>query len=132
MNDPKDMVFYRKYRPQKISELDNEVVRENLTSIFSKKNSIHAFLFTGPKGLGKTSTARIVAKVINCVGRKDKSVVEPCNKCEQCVSITNGTNLDILEIDAASNRGIDEIRDLSNQGGQENIPALLMHAVPRC
>jgi DNA polymerase III subunit gamma/tau len=106
------MVFYRKYRPQKISELDNEVVRENLTSIFSKKNSFHAFLFTGPKGLGKTSAARIVAKVINCVGRKDKSDVEPCNKCEQCVSITNGSNLDILEIDAASNRGIDEIRDL--------------------
>lgn len=106
------MVFYRLYRPQKISELDSEVVRENLTSIFSKKSSIHAFLLTGPKGLGKTSTARIIAKVINCVGRKDKSTIEPCNKCEQCVSITNGSNLDILEIDGASNRGIDEIRDL--------------------
>jgi DNA polymerase-3 subunit gamma/tau len=106
------MVFYRLYRPQKISELDSEVVRENLMSIFSKKNSIHAFLLTGPKGLGKTSTARIIAKVINCVGRKDKSTIEPCNKCEQCVSITNGNNLDILEIDGASNRGIDEIRDL--------------------
>ena len=103
------MVFYRKYRPQKIDELDSVVVRENLTSIFSSKSSIHAFLFTGPKGLGKTSAARIVAKVINCTGRK---TFEPDNKCEQCVSITNGTNLDVLEIDGASNRGIDEIRDL--------------------
>ena len=106
------MVFYRKYRPQKIEELDNEAVRQSLYSIFSKGSFAHAFLFTGPKGLGKTSAARIVAKVINCVGRKDKSDVEPCNKCDQCVSITNGSNLDILEIDAASNRGIDEIRDL--------------------
>ncbi|MDP2585591.1 MAG: DNA polymerase III subunit gamma/tau, partial [Candidatus Levybacteria bacterium] len=92
----------------------------------------HAFLFTGPKGLGKTSTARIVAKVLNCEATTNekqlttdkkskvssqKSLVrsrgiEPCNKCDQCVSITNGTNLDILEIDGASNRGIDEIRDL--------------------
>lgn len=103
------MVFYRKYRPQKIDELDSESVRENLSSIFSSKSSIHAFLFTGPKGLGKTSAARIIAKVINCTGKKS---IEPDNKCEQCVSITNGTNLDVLEIDGASNRGIDEIRDL--------------------
>jgi DNA polymerase III subunit gamma/tau len=112
------MVFYRKYRPQKIDELDNEAVRENLASIFSKKNSIHAFLFTGSKGLGKTSAARIIAKVINCENlqrSKNKDLVssiEPCNKCEQCVLITNGSNLDVLEIDGASNRGIDEIRDL--------------------
>lgn len=103
------MVFYRKYRPQTITELDNEYVRETLHSVLSG-SSAHAFLFTGPKGLGKTSAARIVAKVINCEKRKDS--IEPCNKCSQCVSITNGTNLDILEIDAASNRGIDEIRDL--------------------
>ena len=103
------MVFYRKYRPQKIEDLDSDNVRERLTSIFSSKNIPHAFLFTGPKGLGKTSTARIIAKIVNC---EKLSGVEPCDKCNQCVSVTNGTNFDVLEIDAASNRGIDEIRDL--------------------
>lgn len=128
------MVFYRKYRSQTINELDIEAVRETLFSVLSKKDAIpHAFLFTGPKGLGKTSTARIIAKAVNCTGRskikdssfvkatadkqilnknEDKEQIEPCNQCEQCISITNGTNMDILEIDAASNRGIDEIRDL--------------------
>ncbi|MEX2007412.1 MAG: DNA polymerase III subunit gamma/tau [Candidatus Levyibacteriota bacterium] len=124
------MVFYRKYRPQKIEDLDSEQVRSKLFSVLSAKEISHAFLFTGPKGLGKTSTARIVAKIVNCTGRTsnkkqlttNKSEVssqkltvgsiEPCNKCEQCVSITEGRNFDVLEIDAASNRGIDEIRDL--------------------
>lgn len=124
------MVFYRKYRPQRIEDLDNGHVREVLTSVLSKEPP-HAFLFTGPKGLGKTSTARIVAKAINCeriekrkiaYSSKDKKLnakrytldanVEPCNQCDQCISITNGSNLDVMEIDAASNRGIDEIRDL--------------------
>lgn len=105
------MVFYRKYRPQTIAQLDSEAVREKLLSVLSSKSIPHAFLFTGPKGLGKTSTARIVAKALNCE-KKAAGAVEPCNKCDQCVSITNGTNFDVLEIDGASNRGIDEIRDL--------------------
>ena len=103
------MVFYRKYRPQTIAELDLVAVREKLSSILSAKELPHAFLFTGPKGLGKTSSARILAKAINCENKKG---FEPCNKCEACISITNGSNLDVIEIDAASNRGIDEIRDL--------------------
>src|SRR3990167_11069809 len=120
------MVFYRKYRPQTIEELDSKEVREKLTSILLRPSSFHALLFTGPKGLGKTSAARIVAKAVNCEKINDyskgkkmtpiksglKGSLEPCNKCHQCVSITNGTNIDILEIDGASNRGIDEIRDL--------------------
>ncbi len=124
------MVFYLKYRPTTIDELDNAGVRETLYSVLSG-DAQHAFLFIGPKGLGKTSAARIVAKVVNCEekskvkSQKSKAQVksqkfeaerfgevEPCNECEQCLSITNGTNMDVVEIDAASNRGIDEIRDL--------------------
>lgn len=117
------MVFYRTYRPQTIEELDSKEVREKLHNVLSSKSISHAFLFTGPKGLGKTSTARIVAKSLNCEkktrlhlpsqgdGGQAKGI-EPCNKCNQCISIANGTNLDVLEIDGASNRGIDEIRDL--------------------
>ena len=123
------MVIYRKYRPQKIDDLDSEEIRNGLQMVLQRgvltkgkqqdiKNPSyfpHAFLFTGPKGLGKTSTARIVAKVINCTGRSSKTDIEPCGKCEQCISITNGTNMDVLEIDGASNRGIDEIRDLRDK-----------------
>ncbi|MEK7559323.1 MAG: DNA polymerase III subunit gamma/tau [Patescibacteria group bacterium] len=109
------MVFYRKYRPQNIEELDSKSVREKLVSVLSKDDT-HAMLFTGPKGLGKTSTARIVAKILNCekLTEKDRKAgkLTPCNKCDQCISITNGSNIDVLEIDGASNRGIDEIRDL--------------------
>ena len=124
------MVFYRKYRPQKIDELDSQEIRDTLHDVFLGKSIPHAFLFTGPKGLGKTSTARIIAKILNCEkindysvrksGTKEKSSkedlknksIEPCNKCHQCTSITGGSNIDVLEIDGASNRGIDEIRDL--------------------
>lgn len=131
------MVFYRKYRPQTIDELDNEDVRKTLSSVLASPEPPHAFLFTGPKGLGKTSSARIVAKALNCErlaarklasgSKREKNAsdeklsakrdtlnadIEPCNECEMCISITQGTNMDILEIDAASNRGIDEMRDL--------------------
>ncbi|HSX09590.1 MAG TPA: DNA polymerase III subunit gamma/tau [Candidatus Saccharimonadales bacterium] len=110
------MVFYRKYRPQIIDDLDSTSVRETLAAVLS--NDVpHAFLFTGPKGLGKTSTARIVAKVVNCTTDKSKrkNGIEPCDVCDACTSIKNGTNIDILEIDAASNRGIDEIRELKEK-----------------
>lgn len=111
------MVYYLKYRPQTIDDLDSSAVRATLKSVLSGKDLPHAFLFTGPKGLGKTSSARIVAKIINCTAVKSKRTdgFEPCSECESCRSITSGSNLDILEIDAASNRGIDEIRELKEK-----------------
>jgi len=110
------MTFYLKYRPQRFDELDLEDVRNSLIKIISSNNIPHAFLFSGPKGTGKTSAARILAKAINCESASLKlrgsGEVEPCNQCSQCKSITRGENLDVIEIDAASHRGIDDVRML--------------------
>lgn len=103
------MTYYLKYRPQKIEDLDITAVRDSLTKIAESGEIPHALLFAGSKGTGKTSTARILAKVINCTERK---TFGPCNRCDSCVSTTNGTNMDVIEMDAASNRGIDDVRVL--------------------
>ena len=101
------MTLYLKYRPQTIDEIDITSVRTTLTNILKSGNIPHAFLFAGPRGTGKTSLARILAKAINC-----ESKSPPCNDCDICKSITNGNNIDVIEMDAASNRGIDDIRVL--------------------
>lgn len=104
------MTFYLKYRPQRLEDLDMTSVRETLQKIVASGNIPHAILFAGTKGTGKTSAARILAKIINCEEKNAKS--RPCNECDQCLSITKGTNIDVIELDAASNRGIDDIRIL--------------------
>ncbi|OGC97550.1 DNA polymerase III, subunit gamma and tau [Candidatus Amesbacteria bacterium RIFCSPLOWO2_02_FULL_48_11] len=112
------MTLYLKYRPQKVAELDLVSAREMLTNILSggKDKLPHAWLFSGPRGIGKTSAARILAKVVNCPhfaeASRGKEKNEPCNECEMCQAITGGSAVDVAEIDAASNRGIDEIREL--------------------
>lgn len=107
-----------KYRPQKLAELDHLSARQSLLKIFASGQIPHAFLFSGPKGIGKTSAARIVAKAVNCektLRQAQGKDFEPCGECSTCLSITRGVNLDVLEIDAASNRGIDDIRELRDK-----------------
>ncbi len=101
------MTLYLKYRPKNLDELDLPEVSESLKKIVNSGKIPHAFLFAGPKGTGKTSAARILAKIINCESKNP-----PCDKCEQCISITKGNNLDVIEMDAASHRGIDDVRVL--------------------
>ncbi|QQG41485.1 MAG: DNA polymerase III subunit gamma/tau [Candidatus Woesebacteria bacterium] len=113
------MTLYLKYRSNNLDELDLPEVRESLKKIVTSGQIPHAFLFAGPKGTGKTSAARILAKIINCeeVAKSEKLKVksyEPCDKCEQCISITKGNNLDVVEMDAASHRGIDDVRTLKD------------------
>ncbi|MEJ2306079.1 MAG: DNA polymerase III subunit gamma/tau, partial [candidate division WOR-3 bacterium] len=104
------LVLTRKYRPQNFDKvLGQPHVTRTLMSALAKGRVGHSYLFTGPRGVGKTSVARILAKAVNC----KKGIVEnPCNECENCIAITNCSSVDVIEIDGASNRGIDEIRSL--------------------
>jgi DNA polymerase-3 subunit gamma/tau len=104
------LVTARKWRPQIFGDVvGQEHITETLKNAIKNNRIAHAYLFTGPRGIGKTTTARIFAKAINCENPAD---AEPCNKCNMCLDIQNLQSMDIIEIDGASNRGIDEIRTL--------------------
>jgi len=105
-------VLARKYRPQKFSEvIGQEHVTHTLQNAIEQGRSAHGYIFSGHRGIGKTTVARILAMALNCRS-KDKPVAEPCGICESCTEIRAGNAVDVIEIDAATNRGIDEIREL--------------------
>lgn len=111
------MSYYLKYRPQQTKDLDIGAVRDFYAGILKSGKFSHAYLFSGPRGTGKTSSARILAKLLNCEEntesvRNGKPLVEPCGICDTCKRIVAGNSLAVIEMDAASNRGIDEIRAL--------------------
>ena len=104
-------VFYRKWRPQTLAEVvGQEQVTRTLLNALKSNRVAHAYLFCGPRGTGKTSTGRILAKAVNCLTANGQD--EPCNTCSMCRAITEGRALDVIEIDAASNTGVENIRDL--------------------
>jgi DNA polymerase-3 subunit gamma/tau len=108
-------MFYLKYRPKTIGEIDNQQVKGMIGKILEAKSLPHAFLLVGQKGTGKTSTARIIAKTVNCLNNKfseKNNSIEPCNLCANCKSISLSSFTDVIEMDAASNRGIEEIKNL--------------------
>jgi DNA polymerase III subunit gamma/tau len=106
------IVLYRKYRPQNFSDfVGQEHVVKTVTNAIRGGMVSHAYLFCGPRGTGKTSLARLLAKAVNCKNRKSNAF-EPCNECDSCLEIMEGRAIDLIEIDAASHRGIDEMREL--------------------
>lgn len=107
-------MFYTKYRPQKFSQIikPNDAV-DALAQEVKNGKTVHAYLFIGPRGTGKTTVARILAKALNC--KNPEADGDPCDKCETCTAIKEGFFPDLIEIDAASNRGVDDIRDLKDK-----------------
>ena len=105
--------LYRVWRPQRFSDLvGQQIVSTTLKNAIITKKISHAYLFAGPRGTGKTSAAKIFAKAVNCHHQTDG---EPCNECELCQAITAGQLNDVIEIDAASNNGVEQIRDIRDK-----------------
>src|SRR5215208_6143958 len=108
-------VLARKYRPQSFDQLiGQEAMVQTLANAIKRERLAHAFLLTGVRGVGKTSTARLIAKALNCVGPDGNGgpTIEPCGVCEPCRAIAEGRHIDVIEMDAASHTGIDDVREI--------------------
>jgi DNA polymerase III subunit gamma/tau len=125
--------LHHKYRPQTFADLvGQEAIATTLSNAMKTQRIAPAYLLTGARGTGKTSTARIMAKSLNCLSF-DAPTAKPCGKCELCVGITRGNALDITEIDAASNTGVDNIRDLIERSQFAPVQARYkVYAIDEC
>jgi DNA polymerase-3 subunit gamma/tau len=108
-------VLARKYRPQNFAELiGQDAMVQTLGNAIKRERLAHAFLMTGVRGVGKTSTARLIAKALNCTGPDGQGgpTIDPCGVCEACISIAEGRHIDVIEMDAASHTGVDDVREI--------------------
>lgn len=119
------LALYRKYRPVNFDEVvGQDVIVKILKNAIMDNKMSHAYLFSGPRGTGKTSVAKLIAKIINCENRKD---INPCDKCSSCIAFNDKNNPDIIEMDAASNNGIEEIREIRDKVSL--LPTLSMYKI---
>ena len=123
-------VLARKYRSQTFAELiGQDAMVQTLANAIKRDRLAHAFLMTGVRGVGKTSTARLIAKALNCIGPDGQGgpTIDPCGVCEPCRAIAEGRHIDVIEMDAASNTGVDDVREIIEARSEEHTSELQSH-----